>query len=497
MTRRYVSVWLPYWPADRWRRTQQTDNSRPLVLTVPGPGGPRVTAVDARADAENLRAGQTLADARTFVPQLHAVEADPAEDTAALARLAEWCSRYTPWAAPDGDDGLVLDISGCAHLFEGEAALIADLMQRLARAGIGARAAVADTPAASWAWARHGEGPILEPGAALTALRPLPIAALRLPAEAAEALWCLGLRTLGHLFDLPRGPLARRFGAGTLQRLDRVRGLEGEPINPRRPAPQWRVRLTFPDGIGYREDIDRALHRLLVTLGTILEKERLGVRQLELGCYRLDGTAQFLSIGTSQPSRDVRHLKRLFAEKLDTVAPGFGIETLILDALTTEALVPQQPKLNVATTGGKSVATVVDRLQNRLGHRAVFRAGLQTSHNPERAAVSLPALTRSQPVLPAAQPRPLRLFTPPEPIDARVLGGPAPERFRWRRVEHRVTSAQGPERIGPEWWRPSSGHGASGRETRDYFRLQDGEGRRFWVYRVKDDGAWFLHGLFA
>jgi len=448
-------------------------------------------AVDVRAEALNLHAGQTLADARALVPQLHSVPADPAGDAAALARLAEWCCRYTPWTAPDGDDGLMLDISGCAHLFSGEAALVGDIQKRLARAGVTARVAAADTPAAAWAWVRRGDSTVLGHDEA-GKLRQLPIMALRLPQEIADDLWRLGLRTLGHLFDLPRGPLLRRFGAETLQRLDRVRGLEDEPVNPRRPAPQWRVRLTFPDGIGYREDIDRALAQLLATLRTTLEQEHRGARQLELGCYRLDGSVQFLAIGTSQPTREVRHLQRLFAEKLDTVAPGFGIETLILDALTTETLAPQQPQLDVATTGGESMATVVDRLQNRLGRRSVFRAALRESHIPERAMGLVPALADRRPVSPVPRSRPLRLFTPPEPIEAQVLGGPAPRCFRWRRVDHRVTTAQGPERIGPEWWRP-----AAGRETRDYFRLQDGKGRRFWVYRVKDSGAWFLHGLFA
>lgn len=450
-----------------------------------------------RAEAENLHAGQTLADARALVPQLRAVEADPLADAVALARLAEWCSRYTPWAAPDGDDGLVLDISGCAHLFEGEAALVADLTQRLARAGMNARAAVADTPAAAWAWVRRGEGPILGRGEAKTKLRTLPIMALRLPRESTDELWRLGLRTLGHLFDLPRGPLVRRFGQEIVQRLDRVRGREEEPINPRRPSPQWRVRLTFPDGIGYREDIDRALDQLLATLGTTLEKERLGVRQLEAGFYRLDGTAQFIAIGTSQPTREARHLHRLFAEKLGGVAPGFGIETMILDALVAEKLVPRQAALTAASTGNENVAEIVDRLQNRLGRPAVFRAALRESHVPERAVAFVPALAVGPPVFPAPQPRPLRLFTPPEPIQAQVLAGPAPQRFRWRRVEHRLTEARGPERIGPEWWRPSSKCGAPEYETRDYFWLQDGEGRRFWVYRAVKSDAWFLHGLFA
>ena len=458
---------------------------------APGNGGPRLTAVDALAAAETLHRGQTLADARALLPHLKVADADPVADAAALERLAGWCSRYTPWAAPDGVDGLMLDISGCAHLFAGEAALVADIVQRLQRAGFNAQAAAADTPAAAWAWARHGEGPIL--GAGETAkLRTLPITALRLPQDIADELWRLGLRSVGHLFDLPRPPLARRFGAALLQRLDRVRGLEDEPIDPRRPAPQWRVRLTFPDGIGTRGDIDAALDQLLALLNTALEKEHRGVRRLELGFYRLDGTAQFIDIGTSQPTRDSRHLRRLFAEKLDGVAPGFGIETMILAALVTEALVPQQVPLAAASIASEAAASVIDRLQNRLGRRAVFRAALQESHVPERAVAWVPALAHPRPVVPASQPRPLRLFTPPEPIDATVLGGPAPQRFRWRRVEHRVTASRGPERIGPEWWRADGD-----RDARDYFWLQDGEGRRFWVYRTKAANAWFLHGLFA
>jgi protein ImuB len=491
VTRRFVSIWLPFWPTDRWQQKRPTDG-RPLVLTTPGPGGPRLAAVDAKAAAENLHREQSLADARALVPQLRAADADPAADAAGLARLAEWCSRYTPWAACDGEDGLMLDISGCAHLFDGEAALAGDIVKRLARAGVSARAAIADTPAASWAWARHGEGAILAAGEAETKLRSLPIAALRLPQDIADGLWRLGLRRIGHLFDLPRAPLARRFGAALLQRLDRARGIESEPIDPRRPAPQWRVRMTFPDGIGTRGDIDAALDQLLKSLGTTLENERLGVRRLETGFYRLDGTAQFICIGTSQPTRDVRHLHRLFAERLDGVAPGFGIETMILEAQVTEPLVPRQTVLATASTGNEGVASVIDRLQNRLGRRAVFRAALQESHSPERAAVAVSAMARTHAVAPAIPPRPVRLFTPPEPIEAQVLAGAAPQRFRWRRVEHRVTASRGPERIGPEWWRPAPDY-----ETRDYFWLQDGEGRRFWVYRVKSSRAWFLHGLFA
>ncbi len=214
------------------------------------------------------------------------------------------------------------------------------------------------------------------------------------------------------------------------------------------------------------------------------------MRQLELGFYRLDGSAQFLAVGTSQPTREVRHLRRLFAEKLDTVDPGFGIETMMLEAYVTESLVPRQTGLSTAPDVDSNRAALIDRLQNRLGAHAVYRAALQESHSPERAVTPVRALARPRPVAPVTPPRPVRLFARPERIDVQVLGGPAPDSFRWRRVEHHVTESRGPERLEPEWWR-----GVATDAVRDYFWLQDGEGRRFWIYRAKS--AWFLHGLFA
>lgn len=491
--RRFLSVWLRHWPTDRFRRqsaNKKQPTDKPLVLTAPGNGGPRLFAVDARAASLGLYRDQTLADARARVPELQAVPADPMADAAALGRLADWCRRYAPWAAGDGDDGLILEITGCAHLFAGEAALLTDLAQRLAKGGTDAHLAIADTPGAAWAWARFGDTALLPSGEAHAKLRKLPIQALRLPPEIADGLWRLGLRSIGHLIDLPRGPLARRFGPETLQRLDRVLGVDSEPIDPRRPAPHWRVRLSFPDGIGRREDIDAALKHLLATIATTLEREQLGVRRLELGFYRLDGSAQVIAIGTSQPTREAKHLRRLFAEKLDSVDPGFGIETMMLEAYVTETLVPRQAGLSTAPDVAANMAAVIDRLQNRLGRRAVYRAALQESHSPERAVAPARALARTRAVAPATRPRPLRLFSQPERIDARVLAGPAPHAFRWRRVEHRVTASRGPERLEPEWWR-----GVPLDESRDYFWLQDGEGRRFWVYRARTE--WFLHGLFA
>lgn len=487
-------MFLPHWATDR-RRRQHPDAppaERPLALVAPAQGGLRLTAVDARAAAEGLYPGQRLADARALVPELHAADADALADAAALARLAEWCGRYTPWAATDGEDGLSLDITGCAHLFGGEAALVADLTRRLAGFGVTARAAAADTPAAAWAWARFGDGAILETGSARARLAGLPVEALRISPVTVEALRRLGLRRIGDIAPLPRAPLAARLGQELLSRLDRAFSVAAESISPRRPPALWRARLAFADGISRREDLDLAARELLRELCRALEADGRGARRLELALYRVDGTAQILEIGTSRPSRAAAHLARLFVEPLGTVEPGFGIETMILGAVVTEPLAPQQAEL--PSSGNRTIedlAPVLDRLQARLGRNAVVRLVPVASHMPERAVTVTPALSElAARDWPIGRPRPIQLLAAPEPIEVGGAVG-APESFRWRRTEYRVAQCEGPERIAPEWWRDS------GETSRDYFWLQDGDGRRYWVYRIPGRDAWYLHGLFA
>jgi protein ImuB len=469
---------------------------RPLVLTAPAQGGLRLTAVDAHAAAEGLYPGQRLADARALVPELHSADADPLADATALGRLADWCGRYTPWTATDGEDGVILDVAGCAHLFGGESALMADLVQRLSRAGIAARAAVADTPAAAWAWARFGpvEAPVLEQATARRRLAELPVEALRLPPLTVDSLRRLGLRRIGDIADLPRAPLAARLGAELLTRLDRAFGIEADAISPRREPALWRTRLTFADGIGRRDDIDAALRQLLDQLGRALAADGRGARRLELAFYRLDGTAQYLEIGTSRPTHDAAHLARLFAESLGTVDPGFGIETMILGAVATDPMTAQQMALSPDRRRDvESLAPVVDRLQSRLGRDAVVRLVPVDSHIPERAVTVAPVWGGAQAQRwPAELPRPVQLLAAPEPID--VTNDETPVSFRWRRVDRRIARLEGPERIAPEWWRA-----ADDAATRDYYWLQDADGRRYWVYRLADAATarWYLHGLFA
>lgn len=462
-----------------------------------------LTAIDRAAAARGLTIGQRLADARALIPGLRTEAAAPMADADALERLADWCHRYTPGVAVDdrgdhrenGTAGLMLDITGCAHLFGGEAALIEDLLARLSRFQVTAYAAAADTPGAACAWARFGEGPILEPGQSRAKLAALPIESIRLERELTVQLRRLGLRQVGDLFNLPRAPVTARFGAAVLRRLDQIFGRADEPISPRRPVPLWQERLTFPDGIGRREDIDLATRKLLEDLCPKLEKAGRGVRILTLDCYRLDGVVQTITIGTGKPVCAVAHLMRLFDENLGAIAPGFGIEVMILSATATDPLVLYQDGL-MAARAEHDLSDVIDRLKTRLGPKRVRRLMPRESYCPERAVVVAPALKT-----PGAAPwlrgklRPVQLLSPPEPLE---IHQPAdedgvPRGFRWRRSDYRVLCAEGPERIEPEWWRGEATQGA-----RDYFWVQDSTGRRFWIYQTRDtQRGWYLHGLFA
>ncbi|MEX0814332.1 MAG: DNA polymerase Y family protein, partial [Dongiaceae bacterium] len=336
--RRVISLWLPRFATDRLRQQRQdgraarADDARPLVTVVAVGGLALVAAVDAAAAATGLAPGLPLADARALVPGLRVRPADPAGDAAALARLADWCGRYTPWTAVETGDagngaGIWLDATGCAHLFGGEAALLADLVARLGRLGHGARAAFADTPGAAWAVARFmtesGDGLVVAPGGARAALAPLPVAALRLPPAAAEGLARLGLGRVGDLYPLPRAALVRRFGTAPALRLDQALGRADEPISPRAPVAPHRAALAFAEPVIHGDGLAAGLGRLLAALCRRLDAEQLGARRLELTLYRVDGSLARAAVGTGRPNRDSHALARLFADRLDRLDPGF------------------------------------------------------------------------------------------------------------------------------------------------------------------------------
>jgi len=526
-----------------------------LATVSAGRGGLRLVAVDGAAHAAGIRPDLTLADARALQPALAVRPADAPADAAALDALADWCSRWTPWTAVDPDEthrgpfgagrGLLLDVSGCAHLFGGEAMLLDDLLARVRRLGFAARAAIAGSAGAAWAVARFGgERRTIVADIARTgsgdglgglgaALAPLPVAALRLPQETAVALSRVGLRRVGDLLALPRAPLAARFGDLLLRRLDQALGILDEPLSPRLPPPAFRTRLAFAEPIGRSEDVAATLDHLLVDLCARLQAAGMGARRLEFTLYRTDGTLARAAVGTSRPSRAPDHLRRLFREALDGIDAGFGIEAATLDAPAVDPLSPAQAALELDGKQPRALplAQLIDRLASRLGSGAVVRLTPLASHIPERAWRAVPVMAGEQegpafrtltPPLSrkrsanigeridaenehrSRQPRPLQLLASPEPIEviAPVPDGP-PALFRRGRTLHRIRRADGPERIGDEWWLAPPGQPSDeAARVRDYWRVEDADGGRFWIFREGIRRAdrpprWWLHGLFA
>ncbi|MDX1574991.1 MAG: DNA polymerase Y family protein [Kiloniellales bacterium] len=504
---------------------------RPLALVARDGGRSVLAAVDEAAALAGLAPGLPLAGAHALAPDLETAPHDPQGDAAALARLAVWCEGMSPWTASDGLElggaaGLRLDVTGCAHLFGGERALLADLEAWLAARGFAARAALAETLGGAWALARFGPaaspdgdpaigesaGRLVPPGGLRAALAPLPPAALRLPAETCELLGRLGLRRIGDLLDLPPAALAPRFGPLLARRLRQALGAEAEPLAPGAPPPPPEVRRSFAEPIATPEDLARALASLSATLCERLEAAGLGVRRLVLTALRVDGGRQSLGVGTSRPRRDPDHLAGLFRDRLERLDPGFGVEAMTLRAARVEPLAPSQKTLSkeyVEDFYEGEISDLLDRLTSRLGAGSVHGLAPRDSHLPERAVAAVPALEGLKPAQPwrRGQPRPLRLFDPPQPVEAlALLPDHPPERFRWRRLQHRVVRAEGPERLTGEWWGDDASSDSAtvpDPETRDYFRVEDEDGRRYWLYRRVRDGTvngaddWFLHGLFA
>jgi protein ImuB len=476
--------------AGPWRGSRQSPDL-PLVTVT----GRTLTAVD----APGLRPGMTLAQAQALVPGLVVRAADPAGDAAELGRLAQWCLRYAPLAAPDWPDGLWIDVSGSAHLHGGEARLLQDLVERLAGQGLRARAAVADTPAVAHAVARYGAGGVVPPGGGMPG--DLPLEALRLPDAVAAELRLLGFDRIEPLAAAVRAPLVRRFGSMLALRLDQAAGRVFEPIVPVAPAAVIRARLGFVEPLMTAEAFCVVIARLVTLVCNDLERAGLGARRLDLRFERMDGSAQTLRIGTARPVRDVRHLGRMFEERLEQVDPGPGVEAMRLVVAVAERVDFVQAASCLAGPVAPDLAPLVDRLVNRLGDSFVYRIAPVESDVPERSVRRVGALSVVSAVgWPADLPRPVRLLHPPQPVEVlALLPDHPPVAFTWRRVRHRIRHADGPERIAGEWWKRD-------REwflVRDYFRVEDEDGRRFWLFRRGNgndsdtgDMRWFLHGFF-
>ena len=495
-------------------------------------GRQQIVAANLTAQMAGILPNLSLADARALCPALNVYQADPVADLKSLTALRAACERYTPWVAVDPFSGaaensglrgagLWLDVTGCTHLFGSEEALLKDLLLYLKRLGYRARAGLAATPGTAWALARYKTNSQTKRGFILpahddmrTSVASLPIAGLRLSTDIVEGLERMGIRYIGDLYEIPRGPLTSRFGGIVLRRLDQALGTLIEPLSPQRFPPTFLSRLTFAEPIARTQDIEAALAQLLDTLCIALAEAEQGARKLVLTLFRVDHSIEQVQVGTSQPERDPAHLARLFQERLYKVDPGFGIEVIFLLASETNSLEAQQIGLDGVTTTEqmKSAAKLVDRLAGRLGFSNITRLQPVASHLPELAfrevpTASIPTGEKKDWKRPTnCQPRPLQLLLQPLPIQvvAPVPDGP-PVLFHWRSQPHRIVAVEGPERITPEWWNIEENIRQTwplNNNVRDYYRIEDENGRRYWFYReglYRHDKMprWYIHGFFT
>ena len=501
--RRIASIFLPALAIERWSRFAEAPDTA-TALVIEAAHGQVIHAVTPAAATRGAHAGMRLTDARALDPKLRAEAADPAGDMALLKRLARWAGRWSPLVEMDGEDGLRLDVTGVAHLFGGEDALAADMRTRFAALGLTGRVAIAPTAGASWALSRFARHPTIVTLDELSdVLSPLPVAALRLDARPVQILERLGLKTIGQLAKVPRKSLQRRFREpdNPLHTLDRALGLRDEPLTgePIDLPPRSLVKLAEP--ATHPEAAAQALDRLVPELARQLQDRKLGARRLHLAGYRVDGSIAGAGVATAIPTREPKHLMRLLIDKAATLDPEFGFDAFALTASWCEPLGAAQESLVEEPSGEAEVARLVDRLSVKLGPERVRRPQPIASHLPERANGWRPAIDRIEAIEGVATPpRPQHLLDRPEAI-AVVYATPEglPRRFVWRRLVHDIAKAEGPERIAPEWWRERSTA-----RLRDYYRVEDKDGRRYWIFRegLVGDGRggvpeWYLHGLFG
>lgn len=382
--------------------------------------------------------------------------------------------------------------------------MLETLIGRLMMSGVTARAAIADTWGAAHALARHAADPIVWAGSgeteALLAL--LPLAALRLPPATLASLRTLGFTCIGDLLGQPRAPLTRRFGPDLCRRIDQALGHASEPIEPLRPSELVEVRRSFAEPIAAPETIARYLGKLAVKLCAALDERGLGARRLDLLCFRVDAHVQTVRVGLAKPQRDPQRLTRLLCDKIETIAPGYGIEILSLTAVIAEPLEPRQAVSELLDAPAPDLSGLIDVLANRVGARGVYRLAPVASDVPERSIIRIAPL--ADPVgagWPDHWPRPARLLPRPEPIETlALLPDHPPVWIVWRGIRRKVARADGPERVFGEWWKRDAEMIA----VRDYFRVEDEAGERYWVFRAGDgensetgSHRWFLHGVFG
>jgi protein ImuB len=509
----------------------------PLVAAAKIDNALQVTALNDAAAGTGLVVGMPLATARAMLPALEVIDADPVADKTTQNAIADWCDRFTPLVALDGDSGVFLDITGCAHLFGGEARMLAKVCEGLSRQGFMVSGAIAGTAVAARALTRHAHGRIVACGAEAAAVAPLPVAALEADEKIVRGLHRAGLKTIGDVASRLPAEITARFGAAFTATLHQALGQGDAPISPRKQAPDYMAEKRFAEPVATQDAIALALSSLASVLTAAMERHGKGARILEASFFRTDGAVRTIAVEAGRPITRADIVERLFAERLDALAdpldPGFGFDLVRLSARQTLSVTAVQHGFDTTANEAQDVDLLVDRLAARMGRRRVIRYLPQDTHIPEHAALAIPAqegarceVAWPQPIAGEPPLRPLRLFARPEAIDVTAdFPDGAPAQFRWRRNLHVIVRTEGPERIAMEWWRHRDQDDDDAEDefaklhppqpdtdvlkvdgsvlTRDYFRAEDRQGVRYWIYREGifarevESFRWFLHGLFA
>ncbi len=498
--KRFVSIWFPYLVTD-WFALQQTQlKAIPFVVKASSRGRIVIVAANAMAHQKGIREGMALADIRAIYPDIIAVDEKKGLTNQLYKRIAEWCIRFTPVASIDPLGGIILDATGCPHLWGSDEAYVQDIIKRLHAKGYQARAAMADTIGAAWAVVRYYKNILaLGPGRQAEMLMDLPPSSLRINTAIAERLDQLGLYQVKDIVSMPSSALRRRFGKDIITRLNQAFGNEPEFIEGIQPEEPYQERLPCLEPIQRIEGIEIAVQRLLDSLCKQLSAAGKGVRLAQLVCYRIDGKKQTIEIGTSAASNNSKHLSHLYELKLGTIEPGLGIELFTLTASKVEDHIARQQQIwkQAGDLAGTRVSECMDRIAGRIGTHSIQRYLPAEHYLPEKSykpATSLKDEANTEWYV--DRPRPIILLPIPEVIEVTApIPDYPPMMFRYKGKLHKVVKADGPERIEQEWWIRNGRH-------RDYYAIEDEEGCRYWLFRsghydVEKTYRWFLHGVFA
>ena len=544
--RRVLSLWFPRFAVERVLRMRRDTLTSPFAVVGLRNGAQILISLNPEAEGAGLAQGQPLRDATAMCPHLLTAPENAPRDAAFLRAMRRWAGKFSPWVAEEAPDALVIDLTGCAHLYGGETALMAQVEEDCADLGLSLRAAIADTRGAAWALARYAgagvapvrngdsiaqearatrsravsrravtPGPggpvgiIAVPGSMRAVLGPLPIAALRIDATTVQALGRLGLRRIEDLLALPRAGLSRRYGLDVVRRMDQALGAVSEPVNPAAAPLHFAIRLSFPEPIGLLDDVVAGMDRLLGPLCAKLRAAGRGARSVRIEAQRVDGSVGVAEVGLARASDMAERIRPLLMLKLDRIDAGFGIDCLRLHAVATEPLsaVQHRGHLDAAAdviarqTSDTALEDLMGKLGARLGQEAVIRLHPADSHIPEKSAQILAAAWSAPAPTPwpaPRAPRPIVVFRP-EAITTPPSDDPRtpPGQFRWRRRDLALRVAVGPERLLPEWWLDDPDWRSG---PRDYWRVEVMGGERLWLYYAHGaemSGGWFCHGQFA